>query len=435
MNEDLPVPNELYASPTEIDFDNLVNLYVKGTKEEGEEEEKDVVFSHWNYVKMEFFAITTTIIEWYVNGMISSPLFKKYLKFLEKIKQFTNIFEEMDISLLGNEKEDEFSLEEGDIGEKFPLSQRGEILNQWMNFSAFLLAFERVLKSRLGSKEMWRCSKNPIYKSFVKVLDEGTLFEIELATSMLTATQLKNPTLFMKSNYIKGGFEEAEEIDDINVRVKKLKLNDARLQRLQSQRIVQGKISKEDDVDLAVPLEEGEVKEEVKEVKEEVEKRKRGELKIKVVIPKKKRKKEIVVDEVQMALNTAIVEQQKLYTKYFMESIAEEVERKVQYVGLSDCEGCSVGSLSQKDHDICMMMSFPEKFELYFDKALTLLTFENINKVWYRRLMKEFEEFPISKAEMAAYEIAENPREKFVKLVENSEELKEYVKSVYSYFK
>ena len=423
MNEDLPIPDELYASPTDMDFDKLVNLYVKDTKEEEEEgEEKDVVFSHWNYVKMEFFAITTTIIEWYINGNISIPLFKKYLKFIEKIRQFTNIFEEMDISLLGNEKEDEFSLKEGDIEEKFPISQRGEILNQWMNFSAFLLAFERVLKSRLGSKEMWRCYKSPIYKSFVKVLDEGTLFEIELATSMLTTTQLKNPTLFMKSNYIKGGFEEAEEIDDINVRVKKLKMNDARLERLQSQKIV----SKEEDLDhLTVPLEE------VKE--KEVSKRKGTELKVKLVIPKKK--KEIVVDEVQMALNAAIVEQQKLYTKYFMESIAEEIERKVQYVGLSDCEGCSVGSLSQRDHDICMMMSFPEKFELYFDKALTLLTFENVNKVWYRRLMKEFEDFPISKAEMDRYEIAENPREKFVKLVENSEELKEYVKSVYSYFK
>ena len=419
MNEDLPTPDEIYASPTDMDFEKLVNLYVKDTKEGEEEEEgKDVVFSHWNYVKMEFFAITTTIIEWYVNGMISVPLFKKYLKFLEKIKQFTNIFEEMDISLLGNAEEDEFSLEEGDIDEKLPISQRGEILNQWMNFSAFLLAFERVLKSRLGSKEMWRCYKSPIYKSFVKMLDEGTLFEIELATSMLTATQLKNPTLFMKSNYIKGGFEEAEEIDDINVRVKKLKMNDARLERLQSQKIV----SKE-EVDLAVPLEE--------EKEKEGSKRK-GELKVKLVIPKKKKK--IVVDEVQMALNAALVEQQKLYTKYFMESIAEEIERKVQYVGLADCEGCSVGSLSQRDHDICMMMSFPEKFELYFDKALTLLTFENVNKVWYRRLMKEFEDFPISKAEMDRYEIAENPREKFVKLVENSEELKEYVKSVYPYF-
>ena len=422
MNEDLPAPDELYDSPTELDFDNLVNLYVKGMKE-GEEEEvveeegegKDVVFSHWNYVKMEFFAITTTIIEWYVNGVISIPLFKKYLKFVEKIKQFTNIFEEADISMFGNGKEDEFNLEEGDIGEKLPLSQRGEILNQWMNFSAFLLAFERVLKSRLGSKEMWRCTKNPIYKSFVKVLDEGTLFEIELATSMLTATQLKNPTLFMKSNYIKGGFEEAEEIDDINVRVKKLKLNDARLKRLQSQKIT----LKEE-----APLEE-----EVKE--KEVSKRKETEPK---GIPKKKRKKEIVVDEVQMALNEAIVEQRKLYTKYFMESIAEEVERKVQYVGLADCQGCSVASLSQRDHDICMMMSFPEKFELYFDKALTLLTFENVNKVWYRRLLKEFEEFPISKAEMDAYEVAENPRKKFDELMKNSEELKEYVKSVYAYF-
>ena len=79
-------------------------------------------------------------------------------------------------------------------------------------------------------------------------------------------------------------------------------------------------------------------------------------LKLKVTIPKKKRKEkeEIVVDEFQMAINAAIVEKQKLYIKYFMESIAEEIERKVQYVGLSDCEGCSVASLSQRDHNVCM---------------------------------------------------------------------------------
>ena len=128
MNEDLPAPDEIYASPTEIDFDKLVNLYVKGTKE------KDAVFSHWSYVKMEFFAITTAIIEWYVNGIISIPLFKKYLKFIEKMKQFTNTLEEMDVSLiqsLESVKEEEFYLGEHGVYStpKFPLSQRGEILN------------------------------------------------------------------------------------------------------------------------------------------------------------------------------------------------------------------------------------------------------------------------------------------------------------------
>ena len=51
-----------------------------------------------------------------------------------------------------------------------------------------------------------------------------------------------------------------------------------------------------------------------------------------------------------------------------------------------------------------------------------------------RRMLKESNGFPISKAEIDAYEIAENPRKRFDTLVGCPEELKEYVKSVYSYF-
>ena len=85
---------------------------------------------------------------------------------------------------------------------------------------------------------------------------------------------------------------------------------------------------------------------------------------------------------------------------------------------------------------ICVMMSFPEKFDLCYDSAIKLLTFENVSKIWHRRLQKEFD-FPISKAEMTAYENADNPLKRFNTITgspEEIEKLKEYVKSVYAYF-
>ena len=435
MNE--YAPNEIYVSLTpEIDFDKLMNLYGKDNEEEGEEMKKDKIFTDWASVKIEFFSKTAFIIELYVDGIIGILLFKKYGKLVEKVKQFTKEMAESKIGKFEREEEDFYLDKEflARVPQPFPLSRCIEIIHQWYHFTAFLLAFERALKKRMqvivGRSE--HEEKKKIQKSYAKMMDEATSFETELTTYLLAATRLNNPSLFMRANYVKGGFEEAEEREDLSVRVKSLKMNESRLQRVkeENQERKRKKAEEEgkgkEDIDLAVQ----------EEKKEEKVKVKRNKLKLKLVIPKKKRKEkeEIVVDEVQMAVNTAIVEQQKLYTKYFKESIAEEIERKVQYVGLSDCEGCSVGSLSQKDHDVCMTMSFPEKFEMYFDSAVKLLTFENVNKVWHRRMLKESNGFPISKAEIDAYEIAENPRKRFDTLVGCPEELKEYVKSVYSYF-
>ena len=92
--------------------------------------------------------------------------------------------------------------------------------------------------------------------------------------------------------------------------------------------------------------EKKEAKEEVKEEEEgkKVLKRK-NKLKLKLVIPKKKKKEaDIVVDEFQMAVNAAIAEQQEMYTKYFMESIASEIERKVHYLGLAEQAVLELGS-------------------------------------------------------------------------------------------
>ena len=92
--------------------------------------------------------------------------------------------------------------------------------------------------------------------------------------------------------------------------------------------------------------------EEKKEAKEEVKEEEEGKkvlkrkhkLKLKLVIPKKKKEADIVVDEFQMAVNAAIAEQQEMYTKYFMESIASEIERKVHYLGLAEQAVLELGS-------------------------------------------------------------------------------------------
>ena len=45
----------------------------------------------------------------YVNGVITVPLFKRYLKLIEKVKQFTKAFEEMDeLKMDESEKEEDF---------------------------------------------------------------------------------------------------------------------------------------------------------------------------------------------------------------------------------------------------------------------------------------------------------------------------------------
>lgn len=243
-----------------------------------------------------------------------------------------------------------------------------------------------------------------IWKAYVKLMDEGTYLETELASYLLTATQLKNPTLFMRSNYIKEGFEEAEEKDALDERVKFLKTNESRPERIGGE-IIAIKEKKKTETDLAIQYDslgqdmkakEAEEAKKVKQVKEEEGVLKRNnKLKLKLKKKKKKMEKEILVDEVDMARKAEIIKQQELLTKFFMESIASAIERKVEYLGLSDCYGSSTGSLTQSDHDICLMMSSPEKFKLYNDSAVNLITFENVYKVWHDRLQKEFD-FPLS---------------------------------------
>ena len=104
---------------------------------------------------------------------------------IEKVKQFTKAFEEMDeLKMDESEKEEDFFLGEN-VHEypvrPFPLSQRGEILNQWKHFTAFLSAFERVLKNRVSQKDLWKCIWSDIWGSYTKLMDEGTYFETELS--------------------------------------------------------------------------------------------------------------------------------------------------------------------------------------------------------------------------------------------------------------
>ena len=163
------------------------------------------------------------------------------------------------------------------------------------------------------------------------------------------------------------------------------------------------------------------------------------------MIPKKKIKKEvphIVVDEVE-AETKEMQKEQELLTTFFMESFAAEVDKKIQYLASADCNGCGVMSLTQTDHDVCMMMSSPQKFEIYFSQAVHLVTFNTLFKEWYDRVRKE-STLLATKEGMEEYEVAANVigfntiLDKFNTIRENLQELeafKDYVKNIYPSYK
>ena len=154
-------------------------------------------------------------------------------------------------------------------------------------------------------------------------------------------------------------------------------------------------------------------------------------------IPKKKIKSfDYVVDEIA-AKDAEIKMHQKLLDTLFMESLAAEIDKKIQYLAESDCNGCAAMSLTQNDHDVCLMKSSPEKFELYFNKAVNLVAFISVFKEWDARVQKEFTS-PLSKEELEAYEIADNPLERFNTIKGSPERLeafKDYIKHIYPLYK
>ena len=201
----------------------------------------------------------------------------------------------------------------------------------------------------------------------------------------------------MHAAYVTGGFEEAEEKDDFCTRIKSLKMNEARMERLKKE----NQARKESKKVKATAVKTKEKTEEEK--REGVIKRRK---KLKLVIPKKKIKGfDYVVDEIAMK-DAEIKRHQELLTTFFMESLASEIDKKIQYLATSDCSGCAMWSLTQNDHDVCMMMSSAEKFELYFSKAVNLVAFISVFKEWNERVQKEFTP-PLSKGEMEEYEIAD----------------------------
>ena len=139
-----------------------------------------------------------------------------------------------------------------------------------------------------------------------------------------------------------------------------------------------------------------------------------------------------MVDEVE-ARKMELLKHQELLTTFFMESLAAEVDKKIQYLASTNCSGCAVMSLTQNDHDVCVMMSSPEKFELYFSKAVHLVAFISVFKEWNERVQKEFTP-PLSKDEMEAYEVNDNPLERFNTIKGSPQELdafKNDVKIIY----
>ena len=315
----------------------------------------------------------------------------------------------------------------------FAISHRGEIIQQWKYFVDFLLAFEKMLENRIGENRI-----DMIWKSYTLLMDEAAYFESELASYLLTTTKLSNPTLFMHSAYVAGGFEEAEERDDFCTRIKSLGMNEARIVRLKKENQARRESKKRREGEKKEEKVEEKIEEKVEEKKEEkmeeegVLKRRK---KLKLVIPKKKEKEgafNVVVDEIEMR-NAEIIRHQGLLTSFFMESLASEIDKKIQYLAASDCYGCGALSLSQNDHDVCLMMPAAEKFEMYFSKAVNLVAFISVFKDWEERVQKEFTP-PLSKEELEAYEIADNPLKRFDTVKGSPHELdvlKNYVKSIY----
>ena len=398
---------ELSMYRPDINLEELVKLYENVTDEE-KSTRKDEVHAGWSALKIEFIGITAYVVELYVNAMITLCLFKRFIKIVNRVKHCNQVLEKNIKKMEGNFP---YLLTEEEH-EHMAISHRGEILQQWTHFANVLIAFKKVLKERIGEDKV----KDATWKAYMLLMAEAACFETELASYLTSNTKLANPTLVMQSEYFKGGFEEKEEKDDFLMRVLALKM-----------------------------MKEVQAKEESKEVKTEEEKRE-GVLKrrkeLKLVIPKKKIKKEIphiVVDEVEAETKKMQKEQELLIT-FFMESFAAEVDKKIQYLASTDCSGCAVMSLTQNDHDVCMMMSSPEKFELYFSQAVNVVAFNALFKEWYDRVRKE-STLLTTKEE---YEVADNVigfntiLYKFNTIRGNPQELeafKEYVKNTYPSYK
>ena len=386
----------------DIDLMELVKLYENATDDDDvKSTRKDEVHAGWSALKIEFIGITAYVVELYVNATISLCLFKRFIKMINRVKQCNQVLEKNIKKMEGNFP----YLLTGEDHEHMAISHRGEILQQWTRFSHVLIAFEKVLKKRVGEDKV----KDATLKAYMLLMEEAAYFESELASYLTSTTKLSKPTIFMQTVYDKGGFEENEEKDDFLTRI------------------------------LALKMKENQESKEVKTEEEKREKVLKRRKELKLVIPKKKIKKEvphIVVDEVE-AETKEMQKQQELLTTFFMESFAAEVDKKIQYLASTDCSGCAVMSLTQTDHDVCVMMSPAEKFELYFSKAVNLVAFNTLFREWYERVRKEVTPL-ITKEGMEAYEVDDNPLERFNTIRENLQELeafKDYVKSIYPSYK
>ena len=401
----------------DINLEELMKLYENLPDDEEEKStRKDKVHAGWSSFKIEFIGMTAYVVELYVNDTIPLYLLKRFIKMVNRVKQFNQALEE-------NVKEVKekgtfpylFNVEEPQL---VAISHRGEIIQQWTHFSCVMTAFEKVLEERVGDAKL----EDATWKAYMLLMDEAAYFESEIASYLLTTTKLTKPTLFMQTAYVQGGFEEAEEKDDFSTRIKLLKMNETRVARLKKENQARRESKK--------------VKTEEKTEEEKREGVLKRRKKLKLVIPKKKIKEEIphiVVDEVE-ARKMEVLKHQELLTTLFMDSLAVEVNKKIQYLAASDCSGCAVMSLTQNDHDVCMMMSAAEQFELYFTKAINLVAFNSVFREWYERVRKEVTP-PLSKEELEAYEIADNPLERFNAIKGSPERLeafKNYMNIIHS---
>ena len=218
---------ELNIFRPDINLEELMKLYENLPDDEKKSTRKDKVHAGWSSVKIEFIGITAYVVELYVNDTIPLYLFKRFIKMINRVKQFNQVLEEK-VKVKELEEKGTFPyLLNVEEAKQLAISHRGEIIQQWTYFSNIMLTYEKVLEDRIGDDK--------VGKAYMLLMDEAAYFKSELSSYLLTTTKLSNPTLFMHAAYVKGGFEEAEEKDDFCMRIKSLKMNEARMERLKKE--------------------------------------------------------------------------------------------------------------------------------------------------------------------------------------------------------
>ena len=142
---------EEVAPLPEIDFGELMKLYRNLTDDE-KIARKDKIHAGWSSFKIEFLGLTTYVVELYVNDTIPLFLFERFIKMVNRVKQFNQVLKEKAEESLKSSGMDELVLLlplahaiTGPI--QLAISHRGEIVQQWTYFSSIFWYLKRCWKT------------------------------------------------------------------------------------------------------------------------------------------------------------------------------------------------------------------------------------------------------------------------------------------------